>query len=85
MVTWGEAKRQENVRKHGVDFSLALRFDFVTAMIEEDRDAQGEQRFRAIGWIDDRLFFLVFTLRGEDTHVISLRHATKTEYRRYAK
>jgi uncharacterized protein len=52
-------------------------------VIENDWESAGEHRFRAIGWIDDRLYLLVYTLRGDDTHVISLRHATRSEYRRY--
>jgi uncharacterized DUF497 family protein len=84
MITWAPEKRAENIRKHGIDLADAEHFDFVTAAIEEDRDAIGEQRFRAIGWIRDRLHFLAYTLRDEDTHVISLRLATKKEYRRYA-
>jgi uncharacterized DUF497 family protein len=84
MITWTPAKRVENIRKHGVDFVEAKGFDFITALIEEDQDVRGERRFRAIGWIGDRLYFLVYTLRGDDTHVISLRLATKREYRRYA-
>ena len=84
MITWDADKRKRNIRKHrGVDLALAERFDFVTAVIENDWESAGEQRFRAIGWIDDRLYLLVYTLRGNDTHVISLRHATRSEYRRY--
>jgi uncharacterized DUF497 family protein len=84
MITWDADKRKRNIRKHrGVDLSLAERFDFVTAVIENDWESVGEQRFRAIGWIDDRLYLLVYTLRGDDTHVVSLRLATRSEYRRY--
>ena len=78
MITWNESKRQTNIRKHGIDLAGAERFDFVTAMIDDDWDNQSEQRFRAIGWIDDRLYVLVYTLRGDDTHVISLRGATRS-------
>ena len=83
MITWNPRKRIENIRAHGIDLAEAERFDFISAVIEEDRDVQSERRFRAIGWIDDRLYFLVYTWRGEDTHVISLRRATKREWRRY--
>lgn len=83
MVTWDEAKRRSNLAKHGVDLADADRFEFNFALVEEDRDVRGEQRFRAIGWIDDRLCYLIYTVRGDETHVISLREADKKERRRY--
>ena len=44
-----------------------------------------EVRFRAIGWVRDRLCFLVYALSGDDeVRAISLRPATPKERRRYA-
>lgn len=65
MVTWDEAKRRSNLAKHGMDLADAKHFDFEHAIIEEDRDTKGEQRFRATGWMGDRLVYLVYTDRGE--------------------
>ena len=86
MPTWSEAKREENLRKHRMDLADAVEFDFVTALIEEDRDVRHETRYRAIGWVRDRLCFLVYTLSeaGDDFHAISLRPAEPKERRRYA-
>jgi uncharacterized DUF497 family protein len=84
MTTWDEAKRSSNYAKHGLDLADADRFDFQSALIEEDRDIRAEQRFRALGWIDERLCLLVFTMTGEDEiHAVSLRKADKGEARRY--
>jgi uncharacterized DUF497 family protein len=85
MTTWDEAKNQSNFAKHGVHLSRAVDFDWVSAVIEEDdSESYGEQRERAVGWIGDALYVYVYTLRGEEDHAISLRKATKQEYRRYA-
>ena len=85
MTTWDETKRRSNLAKHGVDFAVAERFDFVTAIIEEDtNESYGEQRQIAIGRIDDTLYVYVYTLRGDEDHAISLRRATPRERRRYA-
>jgi|1185.fasta_scaffold1233699_2 uncharacterized DUF497 family protein len=85
MTTWDEAKRRSNVAKHGVDLAEAELFEFETALVEDDRDAEGEQRFRAVGFIGDRLYFLVYTLReDEEVHAVSLRPATPKERKRYA-
>jgi uncharacterized DUF497 family protein len=83
MITWDEAKRRTNLAKHGMDLADAERFDFDGAMIEEDRDAKGEQRFRAVGWIGNRLCYLIYTERGEEMRVISLRPVTRKERRDY--
>lgn len=84
MITWDEAKRALNLSKHGVDLARALDFEFETALVDEDRDVTGEQRFRAIGFIGNGLFFLAYTERGGAIRVISLRPATSKERRRYA-
>ena len=59
-----------------------------TALIRQDRRWDyGEDRFQAVGLIGNRLFFLVFTVRGQTLRVISLRLANKKEkalYDRYA-
>jgi uncharacterized DUF497 family protein len=85
MRTWDEAKRRSNIAKHGVDLADADAFEFETALVQEDQDAEGEQRFRAIGFIRDRLHFLVYALGDdEEVHAISLRPVTPKERKRYA-
>jgi uncharacterized protein len=86
VTTWDEAKRRRNLAKHGVDFRIAERFNFGTAVIREDTSERyGEQRDIAIGWIDDTLYVYVYTLRRDEDHAISLRKATPKERRRYDK
>jgi len=83
-VTWDERKRRENRAKHRVDIALAVGFEFETALVEEDLDVGYEQRFRAIGLIGSKLYFLAFTLGADDEpHAISLRPATPREPRYY--
>lgn len=85
MTSWDASKNRRNIAKHGVDLALADGFDFETAIIEEDRDIDHEQRFRAIGLVRETMYFLVFALddRGEP-RVISMRRVTPRERRRYA-
>ena len=75
---WDEAKRRENREKHGVDFESIAHFDWNTALVtRSDRD--GEVRYMAIGYLEYRLHCLVFTERGENVRVISLRRASAGE------
>ena len=85
MYEWDEAKWRENLRKHGVDFSIVERFEWENAVIFEDiRERYDEQRWVAFGPIGSKLHALVFTARDEDvTRVISLREATKRERKLY--
>jgi len=53
---WDERKRQANIIKHGVDFSLAETFAWDTALdIEDDRKNYGESRRVPIGLVGSRL------------------------------
>jgi uncharacterized protein len=77
---WDEAKRVENLAKHGIDFLALARFDWETHVMFADlRRGYGEPRFLAYGPIDGRLHALVFTRRGETRRIISLRKANRRE------
>ena len=80
---WDEAKRRENREKHGVDFASIVQFSWDTAIVERS-DRYGEMRYTGVGYIGDRLHYVVFTDRGEATRIISLRRANASERREYA-
>lgn len=80
MITWDEAKRRANLRKHGLDFVDAEAvFDGVTYTYEDDRLAYGEQRFVTLGLLRAVVISIVHTEEGDHIHVISMRKATKHE------
>ena len=84
MITWDDAKRQENLRKHGFDFvGCDTVFDHPVVAWEDDREAYGEQRINVLGFLNGDLVHLTYTERGDDVHVISLRKVEKHEIRRY--
>lgn len=84
---WDEAKNASNRAKHGVDFTLAISFDWSGALIgRDDRAEYGEDRFLARGYaLDGQGYSIVFTLRGPTTRVISIRPFNSKEYSRYGK
>lgn len=79
------AKNARNVAEREIDLVHgAATFDFSTAIIAvDDRHDYGEVREVAVGFIGPRLHVLVFTMRGEACHVISLRKANKREVKAY--
>ncbi|MFC3380260.1 BrnT family toxin [Rugamonas sp. CCM 8940] len=50
----------------------------------DGRKEYGEERKCAIGYIDDRLFYVVYVDRAESRRIISLRKANSREVHRYA-
>ncbi|HZY63555.1 MAG TPA: BrnT family toxin [Edaphobacter sp.] len=83
-ITFDPRKDAINRRKHGISLSRAEDFDFEAAVfVIDDREDYGEVRFRALGFLDARLYSLVFTQDGGDIRAISLRKATRYEAKEY--
>ncbi len=79
-------KNTVNRRKHGVDLEDAMSvLTDPKALVREDGDAEGEQRFAAVG-LDalGRLLTIVYAYREPDSlRLISARPATKKERQSY--
>jgi uncharacterized protein len=83
-VEWDEAKRGENIRRHGLDFVGAEKiFDSDTVTIEDTRLSYGEPRWVTVGILEGRIVVLVYTERSDKLRFISLRKATRYEQRSY--
>lgn len=83
-ITFDRRKNARNIRERKVSFDDVAEFDWSGAVISEDtRKEYGERRYHALGFIGSRLHMLVFTPRGDDVHVISLRKANAREVKRY--
>jgi uncharacterized protein len=81
---WDEEKRLANLNNHGIDFIDVLEvFDGDIVTIEDDRYSYGEQRFVTFGLLQGRVVAIVHTDRGKFVRIISIRKATKNEYRTY--
>ena len=78
---WNEAKRLQNLEKHGIDFADAVGvLEDERALSREDRRASGEERFVVVG-MDylGRILTVVYAFRGENARLISARRATAAE------
>ena len=85
MFVWDEAKRESNLRKHGLDFRDAhLVYDNPDKCTYESSRA-GERRLMDIAFAVVRglLLALVYTNRGDDVRVISFRPASREERKQY--
>jgi hypothetical protein len=80
---WDEQKRLSNIAKHDVDFREAIVFFENPHVAEQSRFAGNEQRWLAVGMIDNRYVTTVFTRRGDNMRIISMRRSRNGEKRRY--
>jgi hypothetical protein len=83
-----EAKRQANVRKHGIDFADATKvFQGEFIETEDSRRDYGERRFRVVGKVDGVIVQVANTWRGDRRRLISARKAGRRDrgayYARY--
>jgi hypothetical protein len=79
------AKAATNLKKHGVSFSDAEgALEDPLAVTIEDPDAEGEQRFVAVGLGSaGELLVVVYVERGDEYRLISARLATRKERKHY--
>jgi uncharacterized protein len=79
---WNEAKRESNIRKHGIDFE-----DAVLALdephLEMPTERNGEVRTLAVCPASMKLVTIIYMMRGEKCRIISARAARKHEQRAY--
>lgn len=80
---WDENKREFNLEKHGIDFVDAVLIFNDPNRIEFEIDIRGELRCQTIGVVYDVILFLVYTVRGKNRRIISVRRASKNERKAY--
>jgi uncharacterized protein (DUF4415 family) len=63
---WDEPKRLSNIAKHGIDFRDATLLFESPHVIERSRSAINEERWLAVGTIDNDYVTTIFTRRGSN-------------------
>jgi uncharacterized protein len=82
---WDEAKNQENIRKHKIDFAdVSPMFDSPMLIEPDDRFDYGEDRWFGLGFLYNGIAVLVWTERQNDViRIISARRANRHEQQRF--
>ena len=81
---WDENKRRSNIEKHGLDFrDVPYLFDENYVEGKAGAGSGGEERFLAIGIVNEKCVTVIYTKRDGATRIISFRKARKNEHRRY--
>ena len=79
---WDERKADRNRAKHGIDFEEAAEVFYGPTIVHRS-DRNNEERWTALGYLEDRLIVVVFTWREQVVRIISARKARKNEERGY--
>lgn len=83
-ITFDPAKREKTLAERGLDFKdAATVFGGATLTLQDDRQDYGEPRFQTYGLLGRRLVMVVWTQRGADRHVISMRKCNAREKARF--
>jgi uncharacterized DUF497 family protein len=89
-IEWDRAKNEINQARHGIDFETAqLVFDDPCCVTFVERVTDGEERWHAIGSIENIIVLVVVHTWREDAsdevvRIISARPATRRERKLYA-
>ncbi len=84
---WDDGKAASNLTKHRVSFSVAARTFYDPHRLEryDGREDYGEDRFLAIGLVDNVILIVTYTMRSETVRLISARRAKRHEQPDYWK
>ena len=81
---WDEAKRRQNLEKHGIDFVRAKQIWLDDVLeVRSAQDRHSKPRHLAYGLIAGRIITVVFTRRGDNIRLISARRARHHERKAY--
>ena len=82
-LEFDQKKSDANKQKHGIDFVEAQVLWQDPDRLQVPARTQGEPRFMLIGRIRDKHWSAIFTTRGGNTRIISVRRSRTKEVEQY--
>lgn len=79
---WDEDKRAQTILKHGIDFADAVEI-FDGAVLVAPSKHTSEERWIAVGLLDDIEIAVIYMIRGETCRIITARRARRYERENY--
>lgn len=85
IVDFDPAKDEANRDKHGVSLTFGARVfeDVAHVVLPSLRPIDGEDRYKAVGLVDGKLWTAVYVLRAQVTRMISVRRSNAGEQGNY--
>ncbi len=85
-LTWDEAKREKTLLERGLDMADVQQMFLGRYVTNPDvRFDYGEDKFVTYGFLNGRLCAVVWTLRSQSRHIISLRKTNDREQSSFKK
>ena len=86
IIEFDTVKRDKTLQERGLDFAEAAKvFTGLHFNARDNRFDYGEERFIAVGFLEDRMVIVVWTRRNDARRIISMRYANDREIVRYKK
>ena len=84
IVEWDDNKAELSWKKHGIHFEDAALIFLDEHLIDDydEEHSDDEDRIKVIGMVG-KILVVIYTERGEKYRLISARHASKKERRKY--
>ncbi|HEX6858766.1 MAG TPA: BrnT family toxin [Caulobacteraceae bacterium] len=83
-ITFHEDKRARTLAERGLDFADAARvFEGIEYTMPDHRRDYGEARYQTVGYLGETMVMVVWTPRGENRHVISMRKCNEREREKF--
>ena len=84
-IEFDPTKDGANIAKHGVSLAFGARVfeDADHLVLSAERPADGEQRSKALGMVDGRLWTAIFVHRAHRVRFVSVRKSNEQERRTY--
>ena len=85
-IEFDPEKRLRTLLERGLDMAHAFRvFETVHTTAEDNRIIYDETRFITVGYLNDRMVVVVWSLRAGARRIISLRKANEREQEKFGK
>lgn len=85
-ISFDPYKDRLNQKKHGISLAEAAKVDWGEALEQlDDRCDYGEERYKALVFIDGLLYSVIYVDRDGSRRIISLRKANRREYADYGR
>jgi uncharacterized DUF497 family protein len=84
-IAFDRATDESNLRKHGLSLAFGARIfeDPELLVLPTIREADQEERYKAIGQVDGKLYTAVHVWRGETVRFLSVRRSNRREEEAY--
>ena len=82
---WDRDKSDACYTERGFDFAYVVQafLDTLRCISTDVRFDYGESKYQLLGAVENRIFFIAYTLRGDAIRIISARKANHREVKHY--